>query len=33
MNCQNSDGVDALSRDIVAMIISKCLHVYGGSDR
>ena len=32
-NNQNSDDVDALSRDSVAMMISKCLHAYGGSER
>ena len=33
MNSQNSDDIDALSRDSVAMMISKCLHDYGGSQR
>ena len=32
-NSQNSDDVDALSRDSVAMKISKCLNAYGGSER
>ena len=32
-NSQNSDDVDALSRDSVAMMISKFLHAYGGSER
>ena len=31
-NSQNSDDVDALSRDSVAMMISKHLHAYGGSE-
>ena len=31
-NSQNSDDVDALSRDSVAMKISKCLNAYGGSE-
>ena len=31
-NSQNSDNFHALSRDTVAMTISKCLHVYGDSD-
>ena len=30
---QNSDDVDALSRDSVAMMIYKCLHSYYGSER
>ena len=30
---QNSDGVEALSRDSVAMMISNFLHDYGGSER
>ena len=30
---QNSDDVDALSRDIIAIIISKCFHSYGVSER
>ena len=30
---KNSDEVDALYRDSVVMIISKCLHDYGGSER
>ena len=33
--CRSSqivDDVDALSRDSVEMIISKCLHAYGGSE-
>ena len=29
---QNSDDVGALSRDSVAIMISKCLHAYDGSD-
>ena len=32
-NSQNSDDVDALSRDSVAMMISNFLHAYGGSER
>ena len=32
-NSQNSDYVDALSRDSFAMMIYKCLHAYGGSER
>ena len=32
-NSKKSDDVDALSWDIVAMNISKCLHAYGGSER
>ena len=31
-NSQNSDDVDALSTDSVAMIIPKFLHDYGGSE-
>ena len=34
--CRNSktiDDVDALYMDSVAMMISKCLHNYGGSER
>ena len=32
-NIQKSDGVDALSRDSVAMMIYNFLHAYGGSER
>ena len=32
-NSQNSDDVDALSRYIFAIIISKCFHSYGVSER
>ena len=32
-NSQNSDDVDALSRDSVAMMISNCLYAYCGSER
>ena len=32
-NSQNSDEVDALSSYSVAMMISKYLHAYGGSER
>ena len=32
-NSQNSDDVDTFYRDSIAMIIFKCLHAYGGSER
>ena len=32
-NTQKSDDIDAIYRDSVAMMTSKCLHAYGVSER